>query len=622
MEKTLQFITLLALSLGLAACGGGSSDPASPASPTPDPIVDTPTSSTAQVTVLLTDAPSPDWDQAWATITSIEMIGDNGIQVIFSGSETVDLLSLPDFYDVFAIADAIEPDTFHKIRLHVEQLELVELNDDGTTAESVLAQLVGGGKIDLIPHEPFFAGPGDSLFIEIDFDVHKTFKTTSGENGSPIVRPVIKVEIRREEPLGRLTRLQGHIGEVDVEGQRFSLCQSELVAHKHEHDHEHDDDDRGCVIVAADELTGVFGADGMPIGFDGLEAGLGLTAIGHLRKNEDFDYHWHDHEDDGDKSNSDSSVSSHDDDDDDGKAGEDKDKDYYKSRKVHDYLMLSAVTIEVGEDYRRVSGAAEDVVMGDTFGLALEPGQNLGTEERVLATQLFELTRIFSKDGTELDSTAIEAGARMLVDGVLVTSETDPDTLRAALLILDLEAGTEEEVRRGEIVSVNFDAGTFQMLVDETEVCVNANDADIFLVSNVDGFAAERVSLGDLEAMQAVDVFGSEEDDAGCFVATDILAAAIPANTMPVADAGDNQTVTAGASIMLDGSASSDDDGDSLTYSWSLSSVPESSTAELAAADTAMPSFTADVAGEYVVELIVNDGSEDSAPDTVTITAE
>ena len=284
--------------------------------------------------------------------------------------------------------------------------------------------------------------------------------------------------------------------------------------------------------------------------------------------------------------------------------------------------MLSAVTIEVGEDFRRVAGTAADVVMGDTFDLALEAGQQLGTDEQVLPTRLFELTRIFSKDGTELDSTAIEAGASMLVDGVLVTSDAEPDTLRAALLIIDLEAGTEEDVLRGEIVSIDFDAGTFQILADETESCVNANDADIFLVSNVDGFAAERVGLGDLEPMQSVDVFGSEDEESGCFAATDILAGAIPANTMPVADAGEDQTVTAGESVMLDGSGSSDEDGDSLTYSWTLTSVPEDSNAELSAADTAMPSFSADVAGEYVAELIVNDGSEDSAPDTVTVTAE
>ncbi len=468
------------------------------------------------------------------------------------------------------------------------------------------------------------------------------------------MRPVIKVEIRREEPAGRLTRLQGFIGEVDVEERRFTLCQSELIATMKEHDHDDDYDhhyDRGCVIVAIDDLTGLFGADGMPTGFDALEPDLALTAIGPLRKNDDHNHDWHYHEHDRSDDNDDMddagiALARHDDDsmdddehDRDGKDEHHHDRDsnnehehdhdyrdehdhHYKSHKVHNYLVLHAVTIEVGEDFRRVAGTAEDIVMGDTFGLALEPGQNLGTDERVLATQLFGLTRVFSKDGTELDSTAIVAGAAVLADGVLVISETDPDILRAALLILDLEAGDEEEVLRGEIVSVNFDAGTFQMLVGEMERCVNTNGADIFLVSNAGGFAAERVGLGDLEPMQSVDVFGTGDDDSGCFVATDILAAAVPANTLPVADAGEDQTVDAGVSVMLDGSASMDDDGDMLTYSWVLTTRPEGSTAELAAADTAMPSFTADVAGDYIVELVVNDGTEDSAPDSVTVTAQ
>lgn len=41
-------------------------------------------------------------------------------------------------------------------------------------------------------------------------------------------------------------------------------------------------------------------------------------------------------------------------------------------------------------------------------------------------------------------------------------------------------------------------------------------------------------------------------------------------NTAPVADAGVDRTVTVGASVALDGSASFDPDGDDLTFAWSL----------------------------------------------------
>ena len=74
-----------------------------------------------------------------------------------------------------------------------------------------------------------------------------------------------------------------------------------------------------------------------------------------------------------------------------------------------------------------------------------------------------------------------------------------------------------------------------------------------------------------------------------------------------------------GAAVALDGSRSTDPNGDALTYSWSLLSVPTGSTATLAGRDGASPTFTADRNGEYVAQLIVNDGTVNSAPDTVLI---
>jgi len=92
-------------------------------------------------------------------------------------------------------------------------------------------------------------------------------------------------------------------------------------------------------------------------------------------------------------------------------------------------------------------------------------------------------------------------------------------------------------------------------------------------------------------------------------------------NTPPVANAGPNQNVTVGAGVTLDGSGSSDADNDPLTFKWSLTTIPASSTAILSGANTKAPTFTADLAGTYVAQLIVNDGFVDSVPATITITA-
>jgi hypothetical protein len=56
-----------------------------------------------------------------------------------------------------------------------------------------------------------------------------------------------------------------------------------------------------------------------------------------------------------------------------------------------------------------------------------------------------------------------------------------------------------------------------------------------------------------------------------------------------------------------------------LTYSWSLTTVPSGSTASLNDPTINSPSFVADLAGEYVATLVVNDGKVDSAPDAVSI---
>lgn len=90
-------------------------------------------------------------------------------------------------------------------------------------------------------------------------------------------------------------------------------------------------------------------------------------------------------------------------------------------------------------------------------------------------------------------------------------------------------------------------------------------------------------------------------------------------NNLPTANTGVDQTVEniVGDVIVLDGSGSSDPDGDSLTYQWSLVSAPGGSTAELSDTSLINPSFIADVAGTYALQLVVNDGQGDSLPDGV-----
>jgi hypothetical protein len=91
-------------------------------------------------------------------------------------------------------------------------------------------------------------------------------------------------------------------------------------------------------------------------------------------------------------------------------------------------------------------------------------------------------------------------------------------------------------------------------------------------------------------------------------------------NGVPTADAGEDQTVTAGDTVTLNGSGSSDPDGDPLSYAWSQVDGPESVALEEAV--TVQARFEASEAGIYTFQLFVHDGQVAGAPDDVMVTVE
>jgi|CXWL01.1.fsa_nt_gi RHS repeat-associated protein len=99
-------------------------------------------------------------------------------------------------------------------------------------------------------------------------------------------------------------------------------------------------------------------------------------------------------------------------------------------------------------------------------------------------------------------------------------------------------------------------------------------------------------------------------------------------NSAPVANAAGPQTVVVGSNpVTLDGTGSTDADGDQLTYQWTFTDWPGKSTGSTAPtlsttapASPDRPTFVVSNPGTYVVQLVVNDGQVNSAPASVTIT--
>lgn len=93
----------------------------------------------------------------------------------------------------------------------------------------------------------------------------------------------------------------------------------------------------------------------------------------------------------------------------------------------------------------------------------------------------------------------------------------------------------------------------------------------------------------------------------------------VDTNTPPIANAGTDQSVLVGVTVSLSGEQSSDADGDSLSYLWSIVDIPNGSAISLSDESSISPSFEVDIIGSYTVQLVVDDGTDSSEIDSVQI---
>jgi len=104
---------------------------------------------------------------------------------------------------------------------------------------------------------------------------------------------------------------------------------------------------------------------------------------------------------------------------------------------------------------------------------------------------------------------------------------------------------------------------------------------------------------------------------AGTAASTPVTISVTVNDVAPVAFVPKRVATAVGTAVLLDGQASTDANGQAITYKWTVASGPGDFTF---VSDTAsVASFSGQADGAYTVQLVVNDGTQDSAPASMTV---
>jgi chitinase len=155
------------------------------------------------------------------------------------------------------------------------------------------------------------------------------------------------------------------------------------------------------------------------------------------------------------------------------------------------------------------------------------------------------------------------------------------------------------------------DITTTNPLVYTSSLQANPNSGGPIILSGASGSKTAISPISASSVRIEVDANGDGVYELRNTYAWSNLAGARTTDDAPVANAGPNQSVDIETLVTLDGSGSSDPNGDILTYSWTMQ-APLNNTAVLSDIHAVKPTFTPNVPGTYIFFLTVSDGTINS----------
>ncbi len=221
----------------------------------------------------------------------------------------------------------------------------------------------------------------------------------------------------------------------------------------------------------------------------------------------------------------------------------------------------------------------------------LANGETATLEDMSVGVYQIDLTVTDNEGATDIDRVRIEVEA-VVVPNEAPVADAGPDQMFEAgnALVLDGSASTDDD---GIIVSYEwFDGDGTAPLATGVTASVPDLAADTYFINLVVTDDDGDIDTDQLEVM---------------------IIAAVLDNELPVADAGEDQSILEGDDLLLDGSGSSDGDGTIVSYEWSdeRSTFGNGETVILGGLE----------AGSYTIELLVtdNDGGTDTDQLEVTV---